>query len=352
MRTLRVWWSIFKTVGTGMRAGRQGDQIFRFFILQALEEAGFFSFLSEPRTYGDILAQFEFEDNEYTHEVLEVLVHDRQNAIVRNSETYVRNPEVQIPDLEDLLAKTDKRIRQMMQMAETMSDNILGRMRAERKGFKEVFEGEGQRVVKMFNNLLSGGIYSGIRRGTFAFLTAGDRRWLIGKQMLEIGCGNGLETAELWLLTGGRTRITAVDSVPSMVELAEGQFDAYLDQIAADHGELTMDNRPEFKLADAMRLPFDDGSYDAVFWQLMLHWTPEPWKAIAEAVRVLRPGGLMFGAQSYKPYVQPYLDLVIRSSRNSYGMVWKEDMLRWFHESGLEVEMVTPAGIFRAHKPG
>jgi len=350
MRTLKAWWSIFKTVGTGMRAGRQGDQIFRYFVLRALGKEGFFDFVAEPRGYGEILARFDFEDNEYTREVLDVLVHDRQNVLARNSEAFVRNIQVQVPDLDDLLAKTDKRIRQMMQMAETMSDNILSRMRAERKGFKEVFEGEGQRVVKMFNNLLSGGIYSGIRRGTFAFLTEQDRQLLRGGSMLEIGCGNGLETAELWVLTAGETRITAVDAVPSMVELAERQFPAYLEQLAP-HLPASEASEPEFRLADAMRLPFEDDSFDAVFWQLMLHWTPEPWNAIREAVRVLRPGGLIFGAQTCKPYVQPYLDLVIRSSRNSYGMCWKEDMQRWFADCGMTIEMVTPAGIFRGRKP-
>ncbi|MGD8850279.1 MAG: hypothetical protein PVF18_11175, partial [Anaerolineales bacterium] len=36
-----------------------------------------------------------------------------------------------------------------------------------------------------------------------------------------------------------------------------------------------------------------------------------------------------------------------RSSRNSHGFFWKEDFVQWFREFGLEVELTTPAGIFR-----
>ncbi len=334
-----------------MRAGRQSDRIFRYFVLQALQTIGFFEFLKQPRGYGEILAEYEFEDNEYTQEVLSVLLHDKQAMLVQNSDTFSSNPEEHVPALDDIVGQTDKRIRQMGLMAEAMSDNIIERMRAERKGFKEVFEGEGQRVVKMFNNLLSGGIYSGIRAGCFNYLPRSEYRWLMDKELLEIGCGNGLETAEIWLRMKGRIRITAVDSVPSMLELAENQFEAYLDKLDPGHAVLTDENMPVFRQADAMRLPFQDHSYDALFWQLLLHWTPDPNKAIAEAIRVVRPGGLIFGAQSFKPYVQPYLDLVVRSSRNSYGLFWKEDLRRWFLGNGLEFDVVTPAGIFRSRTP-
>lgn len=42
---------------------------------------------------------------------------------------------------------------------------------------------------------------------------------------------------------------------------------------------------------DARRLPFPDGSFDGVFCSNMLEHTPDPRLVLAEAARVLRPGG-------------------------------------------------------------
>jgi ubiquinone/menaquinone biosynthesis C-methylase UbiE len=200
----------------------------------------------------------------------------------------------------------------------------------------------------MFDELLGTAFYSIIRAGCFDYLKRGERQWLDGKQLLEIGCGNGLETAEMWLLTNGKVNITAVDAVPGMLQLAEKQFEQYLDQIQPKHPSITDENRPVFKQANATNLPYEDNTFDAAFCFFLFHWTADPAIAIKEAVRVVRPGGLVFGAQSYKPYTNPYLNLVVRSSRNSYGFFWKEDVHRWFADCGLELDMVTPAGIFRA----
>jgi malonyl-CoA O-methyltransferase len=52
--------------------------------------------------------------------------------------------------------------------------------------------------------------------------------------------------------------------------------------------------------ADARALPFEDGSFDLVFSNLMLQWLLPPDRALAEMRRVLRPGGLLL-ASSFGP---------------------------------------------------
>ena len=47
----------------------------------------------------------------------------------------------------------------------------------------------------------------------------------------------------------------------------------------------------EQRLADGAALPFDDAALDAVFANMYLHHCPDPQAAIAEMVRVLKPGG-------------------------------------------------------------
>jgi SAM-dependent methyltransferase len=48
-----------------------------------------------------------------------------------------------------------------------------------------------------------------------------------------------------------------------------------------------------FVWQDASRLPFDDGTFDAVACLEALEFLPSPREALAEMVRVLAPGGLL-----------------------------------------------------------
>ncbi len=48
-----------------------------------------------------------------------------------------------------------------------------------------------------------------------------------------------------------------------------------------------------FEVADAMALPYDDRSFDAVLIANALHIVPDPEKVLSEIERVLRPGGLL-----------------------------------------------------------
>lgn len=321
--------------------------IFRFYILNALESVGFFDYLSEPRTYGDVLARFSFIDSEYTREMLTVMAMDRQNPVIHEDGVYRRNPEVPVPKLDQVLAEVPKRIHELTLLGEGMHQNIIDRLQENYREVEDIFVRDEKRLVDKFNTLLGSKTYSAIRKASFDNLPRSELKWLQGKQLLDLGCGNGVETAEIWLYTDGRVDITGVDLVPEMVELAREQFETYLDELDPGHPELTTENRPVFEVGDIISLDYETDSFDACYSMLVMHWTASPKEVVREMIRVVRPQGLIFGAQPIKPYVNPYLDLLIRSSRNSYGFFWKDDYVHWFREFGLEVEMGTPAGIFR-----
>lgn len=98
-----------------------------------------------------------------------------------------------------------------------------------------------------------------------------------GGRVLEIGAGSGAMAAELLAAYPGVT-VTVTDFDPEMVTAAERRLVPYAERSTARH-------------ADATALPFDDDAFDVVLSWIMLHHTIEWEKALAEAVRVVRPGG-------------------------------------------------------------
>jgi ubiquinone/menaquinone biosynthesis C-methylase UbiE len=98
-------------------------------------------------------------------------------------------------------------------------------------------------------------------------------------ELLEIGAGNGAMAAEL-LGAYPDVRITVTDYDPAMVAAAS--------RLLAPAGD-----RVRLRQADATALPFAAGCFDAVLSVLMLHHVVDWENALAEAVRVLRPGGVL-----------------------------------------------------------
>ena len=97
------------------------------------------------------------------------------------------------------------------------------------------------------------------------------------RRVLEIAAGTGVVTRRMASRLPAATTIVATDLNPAMLE-----------QAAAIGTE-----RPvEWRQADAMRLPFDDGSFDAVVCQFGVMFLPDKAKGFAEARRVLAPGGV------------------------------------------------------------
>jgi len=98
-----------------------------------------------------------------------------------------------------------------------------------------------------------------------------------GSEVVEIGCGRGVGT-ELLLQRMGAAHVSALDLDPAMVDRARRRL--------TRHGA-----RVDVQVGDACDLPFADASADAVVDFGVIHHVPAWRDAIAEAARVLRPGG-------------------------------------------------------------
>lgn len=106
-----------------------------------------------------------------------------------------------------------------------------------------------------------------------------------GKHLLEIGCGMGYDSLE-FLKRG--VRVTATDLTPNAVALTRRHFE--IEGVEAE----------DVRIANALDLPFDDNTFDAVWANGVLHATGSTQQAISEAGRVLKPGGRAIISHFYR----------------------------------------------------
>ncbi|WP_420130588.1 methyltransferase domain-containing protein [Longimicrobium sp.] len=101
-----------------------------------------------------------------------------------------------------------------------------------------------------------------------------------GASVLDVGCGPGTDTLPLAEIVGPSGHVAGIDRDPEMV--------AEADRRARAAG---VDRRVEHRVGDATALPFADGAFDGVRSERLLLHLAEPERAVAEMVRVTRPGG-------------------------------------------------------------
>ena len=96
-----------------------------------------------------------------------------------------------------------------------------------------------------------------------------------GETVLDVGCGTGNAAFEA-ATAGGR--VTGIDPAERLVDVARSRG-----------RELGLD--ATFEVGDAQALAFADGTFDAVVSVFAVIFAPDAKRALAELVRVTRPGG-------------------------------------------------------------
>ena len=99
-----------------------------------------------------------------------------------------------------------------------------------------------------------------------------------GTRILDVGCGSGTAELALGRLRVSQLRLFAIDRNPARVMQTEAECRSHNYRLAA-------------AAADATRLPFTSGAFDAVFCVAVLQHVNEVGRAVAELARVTRPGG-------------------------------------------------------------
>jgi len=155
----------------------------------------------------------------------------------------------------------------------------------------------------------------------------------LGADLLEIGPGPGAATS--WL-SQHVASLTALEADPAAAA-----------RLAAlrPGGNLTIDT------GDATQMPYDDGSFDSVASFTMLHHVPTAvaqYRILAEALRVLRPGGTLLGSDSLASTGLHHFH-----ADDTYNPVEPATLLVWLRTLGFSTVTITVDEVlkFTARKP-
>jgi len=150
----------------------------------------------------------------------------------------------------------------------------------------------------------------GAHAETFPLLGLLDPEWSVG----DLGCGTG---AFLATAAPHVKRVVGVDASPEMLEAA-GERLAHLHNVG-------------LRLGDLENLPVETDTLDLAVMLLVLHYLPEPGRALAEACRALKPGGRLVVVDMRTHDREAYLE--------EMGHQWpgfgEETMEKWTERAGL-----------------
>ena len=143
-----------------------------------------------------------------------------------------------------------------------------------------------------------------------------------GERLLDLGCGSGALTGRLgrWSL-----ELTGVDiSIKNIIE-ASGRI-----------------SPAQFIAGDIERIPFQNNTFDIIFYSGVLHHFPNMKEIIQEGIRVLKPGGRFFSydPNQENPFMWIYRDKKspFRSSRGVTSneiLISKDVLKRCLESAGL-----------------
>ena len=107
--------------------------------------------------------------------------------------------------------------------------------------------------------------------------------------VLDVGAGTAQIPIEL-CRRHPSVRVVAIDMAQHMLDVGRRNL---------DNAGLT--ERIELRLSDAKKMPFADGSFDAVMSNSIIHHFPSPFAVFAEMARVVKPGGVLFVRDLLRP---------------------------------------------------
>ena len=155
-------------------------------------------------------------------------------------------------------------------------------------------------------------------------------------RVLDVGTGTALIPVEL-ARRFPDCHIVAADAARSMLDLADRHIHA--------NG---LSDRIETLCVDCRQIPFDDGAFDLVISNSIVHHIPRPLEVLQECCRILTPGGLLFVRDLFRPESSAEIERLVALYAGSASSEQQQLLRQSFH-AALTVaevqELVRSLGI-------
>jgi len=135
--------------------------------------------------------------------------------------------------------------------------------------------------------------------------------------VLDLGTGTALIPIELCERFED-CRVMAVDMAAHMLDLAKCNLEM-----------ASLTERIELAQVDAKGLDYDDDAFDAVISNSIIHHIPVPKNCLSEAVRVTKPGGILF----FRDLMRPESDKVVKELVETYAGEENDHSKKMFDDS-------------------
>lgn len=146
-------------------------------------------------------------------------------------------------------------------------------------------------------------------------------------EILDLGTGTALIPPVL-IETEARCQVTAIDKGPNMIAFAQRRLSRKKDC-----------NRIDAQVDDCCGLSFNDHRFDAVISNSLIHHLPDPIPCFREAVRVLRPGGLLFFRDLFRPETEEEVGRLVQLHAKNDTAIQKQ-FLKQSLEAALTLEEI------------